>query len=277
MGNSIGVIAMFKNESHILEEWIKHYINEGVCQFILINNGSTDNFRHILKPYMNTKIKIYLYDDYNRPDKNKENFQINCYNKYFKKACAEPKFKNCGWYIVCDLDEFIYARRGYKKIYEVVKNIPNNVGQIQIPWKMFGSNNHLKQPKSVIKSFDKREVYNKPKHKICCKSIIKFDAIQKLHCHSHILKDGYISCRSDSIGKKYNSKDFILDTSEKIINDSILLCNHYQVQSKEWYLNVKCKRGDAMNEFNGRSLQTFNNLNAKLNEIKDEELKNKKY
>ena len=32
------IVAIFKNESHILEEWIQHYIKEGVQHFYLINN-----------------------------------------------------------------------------------------------------------------------------------------------------------------------------------------------------------------------------------------------
>ena len=44
---NLSLIAIFKNESHILKEWIEHYINEGVDKFYLIDNGSTDNYIHL--------------------------------------------------------------------------------------------------------------------------------------------------------------------------------------------------------------------------------------
>ena len=41
--NVLCVVSMFKNESHILKEWLDHYINEGVEYFFMIDNGSNDN------------------------------------------------------------------------------------------------------------------------------------------------------------------------------------------------------------------------------------------
>ena len=39
----LSIVAIFKNESWILKEWIEHYLNQGVDHFFLIDNGSTDN------------------------------------------------------------------------------------------------------------------------------------------------------------------------------------------------------------------------------------------
>lgn len=56
----LSVGAIFKNEAHILEEWIQHYLAEGVDHFYLIDNGSTDNFMEILNRYTD---KVTLYSD----------------------------------------------------------------------------------------------------------------------------------------------------------------------------------------------------------------------
>ena len=40
----LSIIAMFKNESYIIEQWIQHYLLEGVNHFYLIDNGSTDDY-----------------------------------------------------------------------------------------------------------------------------------------------------------------------------------------------------------------------------------------
>ena len=77
--------------------------------------------------------------------------QIEHYNNYFLE-----KSKEYNWIIVCVLNEFIYARKEFNTIKEYLSTIDNNISHIVMPWKMFGSNNHIKQPKSVIKSFIKR-------------------------------------------------------------------------------------------------------------------------
>ena len=49
---SLLLIAIFKNESNNIEEWIEHYINEGVDCFLLNDNGSTDNYEHKIQKYI---------------------------------------------------------------------------------------------------------------------------------------------------------------------------------------------------------------------------------
>ena len=98
----LGLLAIFKNESHILDEWINHYINEGVDTFYLINNGSSDNFSKIIHKY---KKYIHLIND------SKKNAQEELYNKYYLEKCKEHE-----WLLVCDLDEFVYSKQ-VKKIW----------------------------------------------------------------------------------------------------------------------------------------------------------------
>ena len=42
---------MIKNEGKYIEEWMDHYISEGVEHFYIIDNGSTDNTLELLKKY----------------------------------------------------------------------------------------------------------------------------------------------------------------------------------------------------------------------------------
>ena len=268
MGNSLGVIAMFKNESHILDEWIKHYKKEGVCQFILINNGSTDNFMKVLKPHMKN---IYLYNDNIKCD------QSGLYNKYYNETCKKPSFKKCEWYIVCDLDEFIYSRNPkYKTIPEYLNTLPKNIGQIKIPWKMFGNNGHIKQPKSVIQSFVKRKLYENNSN-ILGKGLFKSVAIIKIGIHSYEIKNNYLSVTCNL--KKdptwiHTPGNHVL--SEKSLFWNQLACNHYQLQSLDFWTNIKCKRGDVNHIKNNRIISKWHNA-SHLNKIEDNELKNKKY
>jgi hypothetical protein len=53
--------AVFKNESHILSEWIQHYLCRGVEHIYLINDYSTDNFLPIINKY-SSKVTLFHND-----------------------------------------------------------------------------------------------------------------------------------------------------------------------------------------------------------------------
>ena len=257
----LGLIAIFKNESIILKEWLDHYIREGVQKFYLINNGSTDNYNSILQNYNN----VLLVNDSTKHN------QTELYNKYFYEVCK----LECKWIIICDLDEFIYSRRGYNKTSDYLNSLNESIGQIKIPWKMFGSNKIIKQPKSVIYGFNKRQLYKQDK-KILCKSIVNMN-----YCNRFDIHESHIDNKDNNILPN-NSKD--IDNiygnciiSEQMLKNCYLHCNHYQLQSKEWFLNVKCTRGAAdqlINE-NVRDIGYFNMVDKNSNDIKDKELKRK--
>src|SRR5690348_9778161 len=75
---SIG--AIFKNESHILGEWISHYLYHGVEHFYLINDESNDEYMKILQPYINKDI-VTLYNVKDEPKYNGRQGVI--YKRYF--------------------------------------------------------------------------------------------------------------------------------------------------------------------------------------------------
>lgn len=257
--HTLGLVAIFKNEAIILKEWLEHYIREGVENFYLINNGSTDNYFEIIKNYNN----VLLIND------SKKHSQTELYNKHFYEICK----LECKWIIICDLDEFIYSRRGYNRISDYLDSLDSSIGQIKIPWKMFGSNKIVKQPKSVIHSFNKRELYKKKKQ-INCKCLIKMENCIKFNIHEH---DTHMNNTIASDFDRCNNLKNFSNISEEILNNSILHCNHYQTQSKEWFLNVKCTRGAADQEINVRNLEYFNSVNKNSNKLKDKELKKKVY
>ena len=79
------------------------------------------------------------------------------YNKYILPI------KNISeWFLVCDLDEFVYARKMFKTIPEYLKSLHETVGNVLIPWKNYGSSGHIQHPKDgVVKNFTKRQHYLK--------------------------------------------------------------------------------------------------------------------
>jgi hypothetical protein len=279
MTTTLCLVAIFKNESHILKEWIEHYLNQGVDKIFLVDNGSTDSYYSILQPYISTG-KVDLVKD------NKKYAQVELYNKHFLSKC-----KAYDWVIVCDLDEFIYGRKYCNSIKEFLSKVHDSFSQVFIPWKMFGSNGYdtmeQEQPSSVISTFTKKInnddtrhnkfrsfIYKGPVKYIYCKTIIRTKYLLKIGVHSsETLNNRNITSYILQNNHIHPNKHFV-EINEDIIENSALHLNHYAIQSFNWFMNVKATRGDisAANNENVRNKDYFNEYN--FNDMDDNELSN---
>ena len=198
---SVCVLAMFKNEAVAMEEWLQHHLSQGVSHFYLINNSSTDRFIPILQKYSRY---ITLY---NFPEKHAQTLHYN-------KVLPTIKESVHTWCCIIDLDEFIvlsdptislpiYCRR----------NFINNVAEVRMQWKIFGSSGHIQQPKSIRTSFTKcwPEL-------VSYKAIVRISQCDVLDVHTHSVRGIII-----------------------MVNDGLVY--HYVIQSWEWYSAVKMTRG----------------------------------
>jgi hypothetical protein len=209
MRNYLCLVAVFKNEAHILEEWLDHYTREGVDKFFLLNNGSTDDYF--------SKLRGYPVD------------MVVDSSKYIQESginkCFLEKIKSYDWVIVCDLDEFIYARKEFKTIPDYLKTLEENVSQISLEWKLFGSSGYntldKKQPELVVPNFIYRWKELPFRGDIMSKTITRTNQIIKLHPHNPSFREG-----------------------EKILTDDVHI-NHYRIQSLDWFSRVKAHRGDV--------------------------------
>lgn len=283
---SICIVSMFKNESHILHEFISHYIKQGVDHIFMIDDNSNDNYIQILQPFINEgKITLILNDLNYR--------QIDAYNNYCLECC-----KKYEWVIICDLDEFIYARNGFNTIKDYLNTVDEKVEQIAIPWKIFGSNGYntieKTQPESVIKSFTKRSNYNKindlqgvivndDKRYSCNKYIVRTNSLIKFEIHSHIINNNNSTITTYKhfydIQNKYscflhNNQFSIIN--EEILQNSCLHLNHYAIQSLDFFMRVKTTRGDVCynDRNNVRNINYFTGFDKTSSDIDDLELHN---
>jgi hypothetical protein len=279
MSNSLCIVAIFKNESHIIKEWIEHYLQQGVDKFFMIDNGSTDNYYNILEPYIkNNKVELVI-------DPSKFS-QTKLYNKYYLNKC-----KAYEWVIVCDLDEFIYGRKYCNSIKDFLSKVHNSFSQVFIPWKMFGSNYFdtmdKEQPGSVISSFTKRINNDSDKYNnfrsfiieggvkyIYSKCIVRTKYLLKLDIHSsNTSNKNYLTSYIQKNNHIHKNENFVI-ISEEILENSALHLNHYAIQSLKWFMDVKATRGDAcnMSTNNIRDKTYFDSYN--FNDIDDLELCN---
>lgn len=240
----LSVAAIFKNESNSIKEWLKHYLHHGVEHFYLINDNSDDNFLESINDYIDNNI-ITLF---NANEPYYLGRQRNLYNRYILPLLKESK-----WLLIVDLDEYVWSKININLCY-VLKQT-ESFAQLQIREKLFGSNGHITQPNSIVKSFTKRQHDNEypSRLKYFINSSYEFSSLNIHHAD-------------------FINKDYITDPTKFIIcNQDYFINNHYCCQSKEFWINVKCTRGDADN-YLIRKDTDFDNYD--LNETEDLELFN---
>ena len=167
----LSIISMFKNEGTIIKSWLKHYIDEGVEHFYLIDNGSTDNYENIIKPYKN---KITLVKDPTRiPAKNHVGTQQLLQNKYYlDKVKIESK-----WVFICDIDEYLYNSEDLH-IINKLNYLENNYDYISIMYAFFGSK-YENTPPDLPTTLLYRQVYD---NEVAWKTVLKTSHLVKINC-----------------------------------------------------------------------------------------------
>ena len=261
---NLSLLAMFKNESWIIKEWIEHYLLEGVEHFYLIDNGSNDNYEEKIKEYKD-KNYISLVKDSTRLPSGTQSF-------LYKKIFLDKIKRETKWIIVCDVDEYIYARNEYNKIIDVLNKLPQNVEKIWLNWKIFGSNGHINQPNSTLSAFTKRTNIFK-KNLGHGKCIVRARNIEHFGCCGHDIVISGNNITYTANGDNFDHFDFNEENCKKLN----LHLNHYMLQSEEYYLKIKCSRGGGESGLNNKyTLDFFKNNDKNYNNIIDTELYDKK-
>lgn len=220
------VLAIFKNESHALREWIQHYVREGVEKFYLIDNNSQDKPEEILAEF-GDKINLRKSDT--------RHAQIDLYNAF------RPQIGDDGaeWVAVVDLDEFLYARARGQTLVSYLQTLDVHVGQILTPWRCFGSSGRIEQPDSIISGF---RHYQKEDHTpMQAKSIARVRYVSEYNIHFHRLLGGR-TITSDNTDVPV---DPFVTRTEKLEKEGVLRLNHYRIQSFAFFMAVKATRGAA--------------------------------
>jgi hypothetical protein len=221
--------ALFKNESQALKEWLDHYIARGADQFFLINDSSTDNFASILAPYQEKGLITLFNPDtpYYRGR------QRDLYNTYIL-----PYQQTCEWLLIVDLDEFVWSPQGTNLV-ELLNQF-KHVGQFQFEHTLFGSNGHETQPESIVKGFTKRHkdlpTHGPINYKYFVQGSYEFTS---LNVHHATFKN-----------IEYEKTHFMIFGPEWWRN------NHYNCQSRDFWRDVKCTRGDS-DAYRGRTPEHF--------------------
>lgn len=256
-------MAVFRNEGHILEEWLEHHIKQGVDKFYLTNNASEDNYYQILEKYKN-RVKL-LHDRrvLNQTQLTDTGIQLMSYRQMLKYVTTD-------WLIICDLDEFFYTTNGLSIKDYIDRLEQENISQMLITLKNFPSNGHITQPDKVLPNFTMRnKVYSKTNS--IHKALVKTADIEKMYFTHCKLKSG---CVTTNPTFQYRDDFFTHDDvinvnkpeiqkyrsiTEEILAKHGIYGNHYVNQSYDWFFKVKATRGIAgyPNKRHGDTVDAF--------------------
>lgn len=213
--HELGVLAIMKNESMNIDEWIEHYLWMGAGQIYLIDNGSTDDTMAKAQKWVERgHLRLVEY-----PAKYQ---QTQHYRSAFELFQID---KTCEWLIVADLDEFWFCPAG-DRLVDALKGF-GNYDVIYSNWVVFGSGGLIEHPASVREGFTQRRAglsgHNESKYIARTKNLKKPSAI--------------------NIHKVVGS-----DSSRTVSDTHRFQLNHYIIQSEAFFRSVKITRGAANTE-----------------------------
>ena len=205
----LSIIAMFKNESSIIEQWIQHYLLEGIEHFYIYDNDSNPSISERLNTnYFKERCTIIPFSGKVK--------QIPAYNDCIEKTKNETK-----WLIIVDGDEYIYPKEDFS-LRDFI-NRYENYHAIGINWVMFGSSFHEKFQNGIL--IDKyRHCENKQNHhiKTICQPKFTINMADPHHVNLND-KSKYIDPNYNIISGPFNNNYTI----------NKIQINHYHLKSRE--------------------------------------------
>ena len=273
---SLGVLCIFKEEGQYMYEWLLHHTLEGVSQFVMLDQESSDNGSAIALRFAAARPEINL-TLFNVPRHGLHNEQVDHYNRHFHRLCTD-------WAMIIDLDEFVYARLSYPTIPHFLAQLQTDVELIGLPWKIFGSSGHVRQPASAISSFLRRAHIH---YRIEIKSLFRMSAMRRGPTHyraSQPLVDIEHQHRAKFRWKLYlpngspagrlDQQRFVGPLGQAYLASFGLHFNHYQSGSCEYYAKAKMTRGAVISSQSDRmrTWSFFQSKDAVTNSLRDEEL-----
>lgn len=96
----LSAATVFQDEAPYVEEWLAFCVSEGIEHVLLYDNGSSDNFREVLEPWIAAGIAEVI----DWPLHWKSGAQV----KAFKDALGRLRGRS-RWVAFIDIDEFLFS------------------------------------------------------------------------------------------------------------------------------------------------------------------------
>lgn len=267
----LSVATAFQNEGPYLEEWLAFCMLEGVEHVLLYDNGSSDNPRHVLEPW----IEIGFVELFDWPLHWKSGAQIQAFQDALTKLRGRSR-----WTAFIDIDEYLFSPTG-STVAEVLRQYEDHAGVI-VNWQCYGTSGHKHRPNGLtIESYTRRARTNWARNQRVKTIVDPSLAIEPQSAHLFRVEDGHALVTDDfkpiSVIRKSNGRRRLrhlaawlpylpFDPYSKTeplvrrVSVSNLRINHYVTRSQE-EMPLKYKDRDTMRERDRRSHARYHDRN----------------
>lgn len=253
------VSCVFKNEAPFLKEWIDFHLKQGVRKFYLSDNGSTDNFKEVLQPY----VRAGQVEVFKTPfSKWSIRRQAQEFNRLMQRI-KEGEGVDC-WVAFIDIDEYLFSVDG-RKVLGVLKDFNGKkVAAVQVNWLMFGTSGvkKLDAAKPMIEQLTKRAPLEHDENG-------NFKPIAYLPNIKGFFEGPHLPiAKGDSTFLFSDGSPFKADKTER--KHSPLRINHYWYRSEEDYFEEKKRKREDYGDFRKKELEEWHM--QRCNEVEDTEI-----
>jgi hypothetical protein len=132
----LAVCALFRDEARYLAEWVTFHRLQGVEQFYLYDNLSTDDWRTALEPELRAGI-VQVVPWPTTPG------QESAFQDCLTRHRADAR-----WIAFIDVDEFLFSPTG-RPVREVLHGYDRCPGVV-VNWRVYGTNGHQHPPDGLV-------------------------------------------------------------------------------------------------------------------------------
>lgn len=216
--------CIIKDEAEYMPEWLEYHLLVGVEKFYIYDNGSADNIKDILKPYIDAGIVEYVY--------------------WPGLAMQMPAYKDCVykhqndtfWLAVIDVDEFIVPAAGL--VSDMLQKF-EDYAAVVLQWLVYGDDGQTKKlPGLVIERFKAHSPFNIQTE--MCKTIINPRRVEPTGIHIPSPKSVFLIVNTKREAIQLRSRASLYNGSYENMH-----INHYIFKSYEEFL-IKKSKGDAL-------------------------------
>lgn len=237
---NISIFSIFQNDAPFLKEWIEFHKLIGVEHFFLYNNLSTDDYKTVLRPYIESG-EVDLIDWPFRPSFKGGSAEdhMRSWIRLQMDAITDCFFhrakKTTRWFCCLDTDEFIFPVQSYT-LKEFLEDFTWSAGVV-VNWIMYGSSRvaSLKENELLIEKLLYRAPDDFSYHYIM-KSIVRTAVVLKPgDPHQFIYLKDCFSVTPDKEG--HHNKGRLAE-----VQYDKLRINHYYYRTENFWNKVKRKR-----------------------------------
>ena len=236
MKPNIALVAAVKNEGPYLVEWIAYHLMLGVEHIYLYDDWSGDNSIEAYQTmYQTGRLTVHMTLKTGRRNRTQED----CYEEW-RRSYGHLYTFMMPW----DADEFLALKEG-TTLDEFLSSIPEDVGQIRLNWKAFGSGSarYADFSKYVIERFTKHSLETYSSH--VTKLIIRLSAMGLINPLSDESRPITAHCSSILPTYRTVGADLMTDventgaTITPVFWNSRATCYHYPIKSVEEFITIK--------------------------------------